>query len=167
MNTDIFGKLNSWVPIEKTEVDIKIKLCKNSSPVIKRTQYRWILAWSCTVHKVQGLSLDKIVASLDLLKQRNFSYGEIYVALSRATSFNGLYIVGVFSGKVIMADPRVLQEHERMRLESYLSNEHVDDPQNQSLTVTLLNIRSISKHLIDLAYGERLRKNDVICLTET
>ena len=50
-----------------------------------------------------------------------------------------------------------------MRLESYLSIEHVDDPQNQSLTLTLINIRSISKHLID----ERLRKSDLICLTET
>ena len=53
-----------------------------------------------------------------------------------------------------------------MRLESYLSIEHVDDPQNQSLTLTLINIRSINKHLIDLAYDERLRKSDLICLTE-
>ena len=143
MNVDIFGKLNSWVPIEKTEVDIKIKLSESSSPVIKRTQYPWIFAWGCTVHKVQGLNLDKIVASLDLLRQRNLNYGQIYEAFSRVTSFNGLYIVGVFSEKVIRADPRALQEYERMRLESYLSNEHVDDPQNQSLTVTLLNIRSI------------------------
>ena len=29
MNTDIFGKQNSWVPIEKTEADIKTKLSKN------------------------------------------------------------------------------------------------------------------------------------------
>ena len=49
-----------------------------------------------------------------------------------------------------------------MRLESYLSIEHVDDPQNQSLTLTLINIRSINKHLIDLAYDERLRKSDLI-----
>ena len=35
MNADIFEKQNSWVPIEKTETDIKIKLTKNCSPVIK------------------------------------------------------------------------------------------------------------------------------------
>ena len=47
-NADIFGKQNSWGPIEKTEVDIKIKLSKNPPPVIKRTQYPLMLAWGCT-----------------------------------------------------------------------------------------------------------------------
>ena len=111
-----------------------------------------MLAWGCTVHKVQGLCLDKIVVSLHLLRQRNFNYGQSYVALSRVTSFSGLYIIGVFSGKVLRTDPHALQEYEKMRLESHLSIEHVDDHQNQSLTVTLLSMRSINKHLIDLAY---------------
>ena len=129
---------NSWMPIEKTKVDIKLKLSKSSSPIFKRIQYPLMLAWSCTVHKVQGLSLDKIVPSLDLLRQRNFTYGQIYVPLNRVTSFNGPYIVGIFSGKVIRENPRPLQEYE-MRLESYLSIKHADDPQNQLLKMILLN----------------------------
>ena len=35
------------------------------------------------------------------------------------------------------------------------------------MTLTLLNIRSINKRLIDLDYDERLRKSNLICLTET
>ena len=70
MNADIFGKLNSWVPIEKTKVYIKSKLSKSSSPVIKRTQYLLMLAWVCTAHKVQGLPLNKIIASLYLSRQK-------------------------------------------------------------------------------------------------
>ena len=87
------------MPIEKSEVDIKIKLNKSSSPVIKRTQQPLMLAWDCIIHKVRCLSLGKIFISLDLLKQSSFNYGQIYVELIRVTSFDGLYIVGVFSEK--------------------------------------------------------------------
>ena len=52
MSADIIEKQDSCVPIGKTEVDIKIKLSKNSSPVIRRTQYPLMLSWGCTIHKV-------------------------------------------------------------------------------------------------------------------
>ena len=55
MNSDVFGKQHLWVPIENTEVDIKIKSSKTSSPIIKRTQYPLMLAWTCTVHEVVDL----------------------------------------------------------------------------------------------------------------
>ena len=60
INTNTFGKQHFWVPIEKTEVDIRIKRIKSSSPVVKRTQYPLMLAWGYTVHKVQDLSLEKL-----------------------------------------------------------------------------------------------------------
>ena len=75
MNTDNFTRQHLWVPIEKATVDIRIKSNKSSSPVIKRNQ----------VHKVQGLSLHKVVVSFQLLKQQNFHYGQNYVAVSRVT----------------------------------------------------------------------------------
>ena len=66
MNSDAFRKQHLWVPIEKTEVDIKIKSNKTSLPVIKRAKYPLMLAWVCIVHKVQGLSLTQIVVSFQL-----------------------------------------------------------------------------------------------------
>ena len=125
-----------------------------------------MLAWACTVHKVQELSLSKIVVSFQLLKQKNFNYGQIYVALSRVTSLDGLYVLGYFSVKSIRADPRALNEYNRMRTERSFYDSESEDLNDSSLTISLLNTRSLNKHLIDIAHDERRLKNDVICLTE-
>ena len=169
MKSDAFGEQHLWVSIEKTEADIKIKSSKTSSPVIKRTQYSLMLAWIYTVHKVQGLSLAKIVVIFQLLKQRQFNYGQIYVALSRVTALDNLYILGPFTEDSIRANPLALVEYSRMRNESILSVEIVEDTNQESLIVTLLNVRSLNKHETDLALDERLTKSDIdiTCLTET
>ena len=67
-----------------------------------------MLAWGCTIHKVQRLTLEEAVISFDLVKQKNFSYGQMYVALSRVTSLNGLYLIGEFNLSYITKDPRAI-----------------------------------------------------------
>ena len=57
------------------------------------------LYWACTVHKVQGLTLENIVVSFELFKQRSFNYGQIYVALSRAKRLAGVHILGDIDSK--------------------------------------------------------------------
>lgn len=47
-----------------------------------------IYAWSITVHKSQGMSIDSILCDLGRL----FEHGQGYVALSRAKSLSGLYM---------------------------------------------------------------------------
>ena len=95
--------------MEKFEADIKLKA--NSYVVIKRTQFPIMLAWACTVHKVQGSSLQKIVDSSDLQRQRNFNYGQIYVALSRVTSLEGLYITGSVSAATMKVNPQAMEQY--------------------------------------------------------
>ena len=86
-----FARENNVVPIEPALARIKIRPGKASSPEIQRVQFPITLAWACTVHKVQGLTVDKVVICTDLIKQRAFNYGQIYVALSRARSLQGLH----------------------------------------------------------------------------
>ena len=86
-----------------------------------------MLPWTCTVNKVQGLSLTQIVVSFQLLKQRPFNYGQIYVALSRVTTLESLYILEPFTEDSIRANPFGLVEYSRIRTESILSEEIVED----------------------------------------
>ena len=78
-----FARENDSVPIEPVLSKIKVRPGKPSSPEVQRIQFSITLAWACTVHKVQGLTLQNVVVSFNLQKQRFFIYGQVYVALSR------------------------------------------------------------------------------------
>ena len=147
---------NNVVPIEPVLVKIKIRPNKPSSPEIQRTQFPLTLAYAC------------LVVSFELIKQKAFNYGQINVALSRATSLNGLYILGQIESKHLKADARVHQEYERLRHISLLKQANETHIQNSAdVTVCLLNIRSLRKHSIDIKYDTRVFDSDILFLTET
>ena len=87
-----FAEENALVPVQPLLTKIKLHSGKASSPEVLRIQFPISLAWACTVHKVQGLTLQNVVISFNLNRQRSFNYGQVYVALSRATSLSGLHI---------------------------------------------------------------------------
>ena len=79
------------------------------------------LAWACTVHKVQGLTLlNSTVVSLELTKQRSFSPEQFCVALSRSTSLPKLNIRSDFDPKIIKPNQLALEHHEYLRKEKNL-----------------------------------------------
>ncbi len=68
-------------------------------------QFPLILAWTMTIHKSQGKTFDKIL--LDLGNQGAFSPGQVYVALSRATSLEGITLTHPIHPKSIWVDPTI------------------------------------------------------------
>lgn len=61
-----------------------------------RTQFPFKLAWAISIHRSQGMSID--AAIIDISK--SFTYGQSYVALSRVTNINGLFISRVDLSKI-------------------------------------------------------------------
>ncbi|XP_047949600.1 ATP-dependent DNA helicase PIF1-like [Salvia hispanica] len=72
--------------------------------VARRRQIPLILSWALSIHKCQGMSLDKLHADLS----RVFGHGMVYVALSRVRSLAGLGLSGLEPSK-IKAHPKVLE----------------------------------------------------------
>lgn len=74
-------------------------------PGVAVSQIPLIHGWAITIHKAQGLSLDKAIIDLG---SGIFECGQTYVALSRIRSLNGLYLKA-FDINKITTNKKVLQ----------------------------------------------------------
>ncbi|KAF7815759.1 ATP-dependent DNA helicase PIF1-like [Senna tora] len=84
-----------------------------------RKQIPLILSWALSIHKCQGMTLERVHTNL----AKAFGCGMVYVALSRVRSLEGLHLSG-FSRSKILADPKVSQFYRTFALQH--NNEDVD-----------------------------------------
>lgn len=81
----------------------------NDKVVAKRIQFPLKLAYGITIHKSQGMTLDKLVVDCS----RIFEKGQAYVAMSRVKTLNGLYLKN-FTEQRVMVDSKVAEFYEKL-----------------------------------------------------
>ncbi|MDE6611267.1 MAG: AAA family ATPase [Muribaculaceae bacterium] len=82
---------------------------KRVSTIVKGTftQFPVKAAWALTIHKSQGLTFDRIV--IDLGRSGAFAGGQVYVALSRCTSLEGIELRSPIDARDVFVHPEVLR----------------------------------------------------------
>jgi ATP-dependent DNA helicase PIF1 len=81
--------------------------------VAQRLQYPLDLSWGISVHKSQGMTVDKAVVNL----QKVFEFGQSYVALSRVRSKAGLSLSAPLLQSHVKAHPEVVSFYNDLFME--------------------------------------------------
>jgi len=76
-----------------------------SEPVGTFTQFPFRLAWAVTIHKSQGKTFQRVI--IDMARGA-FAAGQVYVALSRCTSFEGIILTTPIQKQHIRVDYRIM-----------------------------------------------------------
>ncbi len=129
-----------WVRIEGRTEDYKLKkevwenknYTLDSDKNIKEDvlgsfeQFPIRLAWAVTIHKSQGLTFDRLIIDAG----KSFASGQVYVALSRCRTLEGIVLKSKITPDVIFSDDRVNEfQHEtnaNERMGEILQNEKYD-----------------------------------------
>jgi ATP-dependent exoDNAse (exonuclease V) alpha subunit len=113
----------TWSTEEAKSVKRKKKWIKEYNIIGTMTQYPMKLAWAITVHKSQGLTFDNVHL---VNNTRAFAPGQLYVALSRCRSLEGLKIEKRLMVNDVKMDSRIVSFYKTIndeeRVESILND---------------------------------------------
>ena len=162
-NPQIAAKYPLGTPIEKINFSFSISRSKksivNTASVI---QFPVRLAFACTAHKVQGLTIAKPQRVIINVKD-TFAAAMVYVMLSRVCSMSQIYILNEFNETKMY--PNINAIAELFRLET-LENDQ-NNKNESGLKIYSLNCRSLRKHFDDILTDSRVLRSNIICLQET
>lgn len=158
----------SWVPIAQRTCNVQ-----TTSKIItcKRTQFPIVEACAITIHKSQGGTYDTIVYEYSKTHEQQL----VYVALSRATSLNGLYLTNRdgdhtfyhYRGKKNRELTNEFNRLEHHRLETIVETccDFLDC--STSLSLCTFNTQSVNAHSLDISSDFVIQKCQLLLLSET
>jgi len=157
-----FPDVEKEMELEKeTWKNIRYNYNKESDQIDEETlgtfkQYPIRLAWAITIHKSQGLTFEKAIIDAG----DSFAPGQVYVALSRLTSLQGLVLFSRIYAQAITTDERVLEFSKNEMAEEIMQRE-LQQHQKVFISRSLLQsfgweklIESFQQHVED--YEHRL-----------
>ncbi len=98
------------------------------------TQYPLMLAWAITIHKSQGKTFEKVIIDIG---RGTFTHGQMYVALSRCTTFEGIILKRPVFKKHIWTDYKVvsfLTRYQYRKAEQHFNKEDKMEIINKAIT---------------------------------
>ena len=126
----------------------------------KLTQYPLRLAWAITIHKSQSLTFDKVAINLG---KGAFTYGQTYVALSRARTLSGIDLMQYINLNSILVSKDILSFAKGYNDDRTISTEleigeaisqyeSVNDYDNLATTLCQIAAKAIQNNDINYAY---------------
>ncbi|MCP4395294.1 MAG: AAA family ATPase [Alphaproteobacteria bacterium] len=113
------------------------------------TQYPIRLAWAVTIHKSQGKTFDNVI--IDVGSRGTFVAGQMYVALSRCTSFGGIVLRTPLKKSHIRTDYRIFKFLNEYQCKKPIKNGSMQD------NVSIIKKAIADKKALKITY---LKKND-------
>lgn len=114
-------------------------------------QYPLRLAWAITIHKSQGLTFEKAIIDAGSA----FAPGQVYVALSRCTTLNGIVLKSRVRSSGQFTDQRIVQFSQNRSSSSLLSEELKKSRKNYQLKI-FLSLFDYSEEVGDIKELQKL-----------
>ncbi len=122
-----------------TRLDPATKEIK-ADPIGTFTQFPLKLAWAITIHKSQGLTFEKAIIDASAA----FAHGQVYVALSRCKTLNGLVLRAPIPSHSIKTEQTLEDFHEEVQQHTP-TEQHLHDSKRTNQQMLLQELFSFER----------------------